>query len=181
LLLIQLGRIDDGLSELDIAVRLSSRHAVIYRAIVHRDRGWAFAKLRRDQEALIDFNRSIALNDQSAETYFNRGVIFIRQKHFYKALADCDRAIELDPDDPGPHCLRGMVLGELERPKEAIIAFEASIACDPSFEAAYIGRGYLKVWKLKCNDEALADFDHVLDHLNPNSRAGHVRSGLNFS
>ena len=65
--------------------------------------GTAYAMLQRHDDALIQFERSLALKPDDANTHFNLGVITAAVGRAREAMVHYDRALELDPTHAVAH------------------------------------------------------------------------------
>ena len=74
------------------AIRLRPNSADLYNL-----RGTACFRLEDYDAALDDYDRSIALDNQRYESYFNRGLVKQRQMNLEEALVDFRRALGLNP------------------------------------------------------------------------------------
>src|SRR5262249_40070050 len=72
-------------------------------------------ELKRFDEALADYDRTIALEPDHVEAFFNRGIVLGELKRHEAALASFDRAIALDPAHARAHFSRGSALVALRR------------------------------------------------------------------
>jgi tetratricopeptide (TPR) repeat protein len=113
------------------------------------------------RDALVRYDRAIALNADDSEAFNNRGNALRDLKRFDEALASFDRAISLKPDFAGAYNNRGIVLWELRRFDQALPSFERAIAFKPDYAEAHYNRG-LALCDLKQLDEAMASFDHAI-------------------
>jgi tetratricopeptide (TPR) repeat protein len=92
-----------------------------------------------------------------------------RDGRYLDALADLKQARALSPRDVPTLNALGLCLARLDRSAEAVEAFEAAIAADPSFAPAHFNRGWAS--------EALGDLDQAraslerAQALNPNDPA----------
>jgi Tfp pilus assembly protein PilF len=76
-------------------------------------RGSAFLRLNLLDEALTDFDRTIASHPSYARTYHLRGLVKARQGVNQAALADFDKAVALDPHYGAAFTSRAIVHQEL--------------------------------------------------------------------
>ena len=72
------------------ALKIKPNH---YDALV--ERGSAYRKLRRYQDAYYDLDRAVADNPDNGRAFFHRGATLLAQKLYDMALADFDRAARL--------------------------------------------------------------------------------------
>jgi len=89
------------------------------------------------------------------------------------ALADLQRARRLAPGDVPTLNALGLCLANLQRPAEAIEAFDSAIAVDPTFAPAHFNRGWVseEVGEL---DQARSSFQTAV-RLNPRDPLPHAR------
>ena len=64
------------------------------------NRGNIKGKLKDNQSALLDFNKSLEIDQFNDQAYISRGVIKRRLGNFYGALSDYYKAIEIEPQNP---------------------------------------------------------------------------------
>lgn len=67
------------------------------RAMALNNRANAFAALSQMDRALSDYNKSIAIHPELAQTHLNRGLTLMNVGELAAAIADFDRALEIDP------------------------------------------------------------------------------------
>lgn len=67
---------------------------------------------------------------------------YIRGESWEQALQSCTEAVELNPQSTSGNYLRGSALLKLDRPAEALPAFEAVLAVDPINSEALLAAGY---------------------------------------
>lgn len=87
-----LGRTEDALDDLNLAVSRDPRRADAY-----HERAIALVMLGRDGEALNDLDRAIAMQS-TAQRLSDRGGIHVRQRRYVDAVADLRSAVALQPD-----------------------------------------------------------------------------------
>jgi len=62
------------------------------------DKGIAFAKVRKYDEAISEFNKAIELNPNTAEAYFNRGHVYGFKGNPDQSISDFTKAIGINPN-----------------------------------------------------------------------------------
>jgi hypothetical protein len=86
----------------------------------------------RVEEALEEYAVALELDPDDAEAHAHIGLILYASHQPEEALASVDRALETAPGYPEALFIRGAILLRgLDRPKEAIEAFEAYLAAAP--------------------------------------------------
>jgi tetratricopeptide (TPR) repeat protein len=111
------------------------------------NRGIAFVKEKRNDEALNDFNKAIELKPENAEAYTNRGIFFVNVKRGDDAIKDFNKAIELKPGYAEAYFNRANLFISEKRVDEALRDFNKAIELKPDFAEAYSTRLILKDMK----------------------------------
>lgn len=92
------------------------------------NRGVFLKNAHRDEDAIADFSKTIALgNDQgylTVNAYYNRGRIYMEQQHYQLAADDFNKAITLEPKNNDFYFLKGLALEKLNDNKGAEQAYK---------------------------------------------------------
>lgn len=88
-------------------------------AAIHQIRGLAYLDLGDTDAALIDFDRSILLNNDVAETFVARARTYLAKNGLVRALVDANEAIRLDPALAMAYRTRGEIRDRLGEAAEA--------------------------------------------------------------
>ena len=123
--------------------------------------GVVLRELKRFDEALLSYDRALALKPDYAEVHGNRGNALKELKRFEEALSSYDRVLVLKPDYAEAQYSRGLVLRELKRFDEALSSFNRALALKPDYANALNNRGNV-LWELKRFDDALLSYDRAL-------------------
>ena len=129
------------------------------------------------KKALNDIEKSIMINSNVAESYFNRGFLFAKSgSDVKKALADFTKAIELDPDYAEAYTNRANMYLKLRETQRAIDDCNKAIELSPDDMESYYNRGlaYYKIGEL---EKALEDYDKVIE-LAPENVEAYGKRGL---
>ncbi len=135
--------------------------------------GVVLQQLGRLDEALVSYDRAVALKPDFAEAYCNRGNVLKDLKRLDEALASYDRAVALKPDFAKAYCNRGIVLRDLKRLDEALVSHDRAVALKPDFAKAYCNRGIVLL-ELKRLDEALVSYDRTMMLTANGPKTGHM-------
>ncbi len=157
------------LAQMNNAVFLDSQNPRLYYM-----RGVAKSMLG-NRDALGDYNLSIELSPDRAETYNNRGVTKFDLGDSKGAIADFNRSISIDPNLASAYYNRGTAEVAL-KPKDALNDYNRAISIDPNLARAYFSRGTLKA-KLGDSQGELADFNRAIA-IDPNYLAAHEQLGF---
>ncbi len=118
-------------------------------------------ELKRHDQALVSYDKAIALKPDYAKAFNNRGNALQELKRFGDALASYDKAIALKPGYAEAFYNRGNAQREQRLFAEALASFDQAIAFNPDYADAFNNRG-LTLQELKRLDEALASYDKAL-------------------
>lgn len=113
------------------------------------------------QSALTHFERAIAAEGDSAESFTARGMARARLEQPDAALADFDRALELSPEYAQAFIQRGMLRVKLGRFEEALRDLDAVLRANPDHLPALQARG-VALLALDRPDRAVVDFTRAI-------------------
>jgi len=122
-------------------------------AYAHFQLGYAYAGLKRSQDALSEFSRAVALDPKMEPAYLNLGLVEMQSDP--AAAAEAFRhASELKPGESRPRFLEGFSLEHAGKLPEAIERYRAALALSPNdYEIHFaLGRALLRT-----NDAAGAE------------------------
>jgi Tfp pilus assembly protein PilF len=131
-MLVQDGRAEDGLREVDVALAIAP-HA----AWVHNHRGTILAGMNRLFEAQEAFEQANAIDETYAESRLNLGIVLAKRERLPEALAAFGNALTIDPNYALAHANMGVVLGQMRRSGEAAEHLQRAIDIDPSLSERY--------------------------------------------
>ncbi len=94
--------------------------------------GVVYTFLKRENEALDLYARTVELNPEFAQAWYNMGQIcLLTKRDFSRALSCFDRAVGVRPDYVGAHHQRGVVFELLGEPGKALECWERALQYDP--------------------------------------------------
>ncbi len=105
------------------------------------DAGVRLLKIARYSQAILSFDRAIALKPDLIDAYLERGRAFVGDSQTERAIQDFTRVIELRPNDPQPLIDRGTAYIEKKDYQSAIADADRALAIDPKAAAAFNLRG----------------------------------------
>jgi tetratricopeptide (TPR) repeat protein len=115
----------------------------------------------RFEEAVLCFDRAIALDPDQADALVNRGSAFAALNRLHDALASYDTALAVKPDLAAALNNRGALLLKLGRYAEALASLDRALAIKPDYADALANRGNALI-DLGRAEEALASYDKAL-------------------
>jgi tetratricopeptide (TPR) repeat protein len=136
------------------------------------DRGRAYYRLNRGQEALHDLDHAVALNPNFLLAYFYRMEARTFLRDYRAADADAVRMIELDPSGYGGHHAHGWYLYMTGERVESLKQLDLAIQADPQHAAKdYLARAVARLEQQKYS-EVVADASRVIE-INPRQADAH--------
>ncbi len=144
---------------------------VIYKeAWVYFTRGNTYFKQGNIDQAVSNYNESLAIWEGNPYVYHKRGLIYLVKGDFEKAISDFNKAMELEPNFTHTQLNRGSFSVYYSRAMaylkkgdfdQAISDFTIAIEINPNAAKTYYQRGlsYLRVGKF---DHALSDFKNAI-------------------
>jgi tetratricopeptide (TPR) repeat protein len=115
----------------------------------------------RNDMALANIDRALALRPDFVEALVNRGIALYGLKRFGDALVDYDRAIALRPGYADALVNRGNALGRLQRHEEALASYDNALELQPAHVEALVSRA-ATLHELRQYGEALRSYDRAL-------------------
>jgi protein O-GlcNAc transferase len=167
---LQRGRLERGVEIITKAVALNENSPVAFNNLAK-----GLKDLGRFDEAIIHFERAIALAPAFADAQFGYGTALHFVNRSEDALVHFEKAIALHPNFVAALNNRGLALAKLKRFTEALASYDKALAIQPSFGEAHNNRGNaLKA--LMRFDDALASFDNAIA-ARPDSAEAHCNRG----
>jgi Flp pilus assembly protein TadD len=167
----------DAIDKMDFAAALDPLQKYIAQRpdepYPHFQLGYAYAGLKRAEDAKREFSRSIALDPKMAPAYLNLGLVQMDSDP--AAAADAfRRAAELQPTESRPRFLAGFSLERAGKIPEAIEQYRAAVALSPNDYAGHFSLGRAL---LRANDAAGAE-EQFRTAVALNANAGPAKLGL---
>src|SRR5262249_46343529 len=102
----------------------------------HNNLGAALQELKRLDEAIAHFQKTLALNPNHAQAHNNLATVFKEIGRFDEAAAHYQKALVINPGDAEVYSNLGWVMLELKRYDAAAEAFDAALKRNPDLEFA---------------------------------------------
>lgn len=100
------------------------------------DQGDALRRFGNDLEAVICFDRSIALKPNYFRSFYARGLSLACLKKYEEAISSYDKSIDIRDDIAWVWYDRGLALVALGRFQEAVTSFGQALEIDPDYPSA---------------------------------------------
>lgn len=114
----------------------------------------------RFTEALVCYERTLAVDSRRADVWCNKGAVFHGQGRPDEALSCFETATTLDPQDLKAWCNRGVALRAIGRVEEAIACYEKALQVDPQDIKTWFNKGNAYA-EMKCYQDALVCFQEA--------------------
>ncbi|MDG1543958.1 MAG: tetratricopeptide repeat protein [archaeon] len=130
------------------------------------NKGYAKMLVQKYDDAEKCLKKAIKFKADMKEAH-NDLVMVLRKKKDHKgALIVCNHALKSHDSDDTLHRNKGNILYALDRPEEALEAFEKALELNPYVVDTWVNKGTV-LWKaMEMRDEALSAFDKALE-INP--------------
>src|SRR3954466_2721435 len=104
-------------------------------------RGQVLAKSGKNEEALVEFGRALALDPYNAQALYGRGLIYQSEKQHQQAVEDFTAANGLTPQKVEPLLARATSYLALDKTREAAGDLDEAVQVDPNNAQAWSTRG----------------------------------------
>ncbi|QDW40891.1 tetratricopeptide repeat protein [Bradyrhizobium sp. KBS0727] len=104
-------------------------------------RGQVLAKSGKNEEALAEFDRALAVDPYNVPALYGRGLIHQGAKEHQQAIEDFTAANGLSPQKAEPLLARANSYFALDKVKEAVVDLDEAVQADPNSAAAWSARG----------------------------------------
>ncbi|WP_347274522.1 tetratricopeptide repeat protein [Candidatus Kuenenia sp.] len=122
------------------------------------NKGLAFAKLGKVQEAITCFDKSIDINPKDEKSWTNKGVALAELGKYQEAVACYNKGIEINPKSTLVWNNKGYALYKLGMYEEAITCYDEAIRIDSQYAEAWYNKGVVQL-KIGNAEEASKVFD----------------------
>ncbi len=113
------------------------------------------------EEAIDNYNKSILLVPNDADTYCFRGITYAKIGKYQQAIDDYAQAIRLKPRNADLYITRGNAYYEISKYQQAIDDFDKAIRLKPDYAEAYNNKG-LAYGKLGQYQQAVNNFSEAI-------------------
>ena len=109
--------------------------------------GDAYWAVGRKDDALLEYDRAIALDASYANPHDGKGIIFSKAGQLEEAIREFNTAITLDPNDAVAHGGKGTAFLKAGQLDQAALEFRTAIGLDPREAEAHYNLGVIYVQK----------------------------------
>jgi rhomboid protease GluP len=150
MLLLQTGKTDEAIAELQNTVRLRPNFAAGHAALAR-----AYITKHDYESAAAEMQRVIALNPRSEDAYYRLGLIYLQQNLASKAQDVFAQLLKINPNSADGHAGLADALSSQHRNVEALEEYKRVAALDSSYQGVYYNMGVTEA-RLKLYDDAIA-------------------------
>ncbi len=129
--------------------------------LAHNNLGYALRQRGQVDEAIIQFQRALAIKPDFADAHNNLGIALFQERQVDEAIIQFQKALAISPDNAEAHNNLGNALRQKGQVDEAIIQFQKALAIKPDFVEAYYDLGNALLQKGSV-DEAIIQFQKAL-------------------
>lgn len=136
-----------------------------------QQRSYYLARLRRYQEAINSYQKTLVIAVNDPKVWCNYGSTLAAARHLREAVNAYDRALDLAPAYTSVWRRRGNTLYRMGEYARAIESYDQALALEPTDDRLWYHKG-LAAYHLNDIDQARQYFNIALDN-NPNHQAAH--------
>ena len=125
------------------------------------NKGLAFVKLGRTDEAIQLFDKVLAMDANDSDALNNKGLAFVKLGRTDEAIQLFDKVLAMDANDSDALNNKGLAFVKLGRTDEAIQLFDKVLAMDTNNTDSLVNKG-LALYNLGKTDEAVKYYDRAL-------------------
>jgi rhomboid protease GluP len=148
--LLDRGKTDEGIAELQKSVRLRPNFAPAHAALAQ-----AYVAKRDFENAAAELQRVIALSPRNEDTYYRLGMIDLEEKQAAKAADTFSQLLKVDPNSAPGHGGLADALANQRQNREALEEYKRAAAIDAGYPGVYFNMGVMEA-RLKLYDDAIA-------------------------
>jgi rhomboid protease GluP len=150
MLLLQTGKTDEAIAELQNTVRLRPNFAAGHAALAR-----AYITKHEYESAAAEMRRVIELNPRSEDAYYRLGLIYLQQNLAPKAQDVFAQLLKINHNSADGHAGLADALSNQHRDVEALEEYKRVAALDSSYQGVYYNMGVTEA-RLKLYDDAIA-------------------------
>ncbi len=124
--------------------------------------GISFYDQGKYEEAIVQYQKAIALQPDFVDAYNDWGRVLHAQKKYDEAIIQYQKTVEIQPSYVYGYYNTGLALYAQKRYDEAIAQYQKAIEVQPDYVDGYINWG-LTLYELQRYDEAIAQFQKALE------------------
>jgi tetratricopeptide (TPR) repeat protein len=129
----QHGKYNEAIENINKSIELKNDWEIpyFYRAA-------SYQALENYDEAILDYTKSLQINDKLTDAYYNRARILLSRKdienpNITRAILDLEKALELDPNFIEALYAMGAALKKMEKYQESLKYLDRAIELQPDF------------------------------------------------
>ena len=140
------------------------------------EKGMEYLEIKSYEKAIENFDKSIEINDEYLDAYFNRAIAKTFLKKFEEAILDYDKVLQLDSNEEVAFLNRATINITLKKYDLALSDLNSAISIDNKFPDLYYPLAEVMV-KLKDLEGAISAYSEYIK-LIPNSPQAYFDRGL---
>ena len=125
------------------------------RGLALMGRGFVLSRMKKCDQAIVDFNAALPLFEEKDLVYTSRGACYRDMGDVEHAVADFDTAIAVDPEDASNYTARAIFYLDTSKSDRALADFDKALTLERDSVMAHHGRAVAYTQKGD-NDAALA-------------------------
>ncbi len=130
-------------------------------AVIYGDLGVAYQNSGDMKQAILNYDKAIAINSNFFEAYNNRGLAYQAMGDGNRAIADYNKALTINPSSDKIYFNLGLAFQDKGDLKQAILDYNKAIEINPYSAESYTERGNIYNHQVNFN-QALLDYNKAL-------------------
>jgi tetratricopeptide (TPR) repeat protein len=126
------------------------------------NKGTALSNLGNDMEAIVYYDKALAIEPDSTLALNNKGVSLANLNRSQEAIVYYDKALAIEPDSTLALNNKGASLSNLGKYQEAIVYYDRALAIEPSLASTLNNKGNTLA-NMGLYDEAIAYYERALE------------------
>ncbi len=110
----------------------------------HYIKGLEYCKNEQFEKAISAFNKSLLLNPNHTEAFYNRGMAKFRQENYLASIQDFDEALRISPSDANIYSQRGVAKHLMGNSELAMKDMDKSQQLEPENPYRYTSRAFIR-------------------------------------
>ncbi len=131
------------------------------KAMAYNNRGEAFERMGRMDEAVEDYRKAVAIAPNATVSYYHLGEAFMRKGQYDEAIKEYKRVVSLDPNFTAAYFNLGVAYASKGLRDEAIMYYKAALKLKPDYTEAHFNLGVIYLG-LGLAKEAKNEFEGAL-------------------
>ncbi len=177
-----MGNYENQLNNLEAAKKYYEKSIKLNKnsKLVYNNLGYIYFVEKNFNEALLNFNKALLIDNKYVDSYINRGNLKIELADFDGAITDFNKAISLNENNWQAYFNRAIAKTKIQDIQGAITDYNKVIILDRTISLAYLGIAKL-YFNLQDYDNAIKEFSEAIKYGKENTDAYFCRGNAYYN